>query len=99
MALYISRTLLPASSSFCFSADSLLRDCSTEKTITRETWSHMNAVCKSKEMPGSNLKFNITLYALSFIVFDVEVILIFPWARVFQELGPVALSGNGYLSC
>jgi NADH-quinone oxidoreductase subunit A len=35
-------------------------------------------------------KIQYYLYALVFIVFDVEVILIFPWARVFQELGPVA---------
>ena len=30
------------------------------------------------------------LYALVFIVFDVEVILIFPWAVVFKRLGVVA---------
>jgi NADH-quinone oxidoreductase subunit A len=35
-------------------------------------------------------KIQYYLYALVFIVFDVEVILIFPWARVFQELGPIA---------
>ena len=30
------------------------------------------------------------LYALVFIVFDVEVILIFPWAVVFKKLGMFA---------
>ena len=30
------------------------------------------------------------LYALVFIVFDVEVVLIIPWAVVFRKLGPVA---------
>lgn len=30
------------------------------------------------------------LYALVFIVFDVEVILILPWATVFKALGPIA---------
>src|SRR3954447_12084536 len=35
------------------------------------------------------------LYALVFIVFDVEVILIFPWAVVFKALGPVAFIEMG----
>lgn len=35
-------------------------------------------------------KIQYYLYALVFIVFDVEVILIFPWAVVFKELGPIA---------
>ena len=35
-------------------------------------------------------KIQYYLYALVFIVFDVEVILIFPWAVVFKRLGPVA---------
>lgn len=30
------------------------------------------------------------LYALVFIVFDVEVVLILPWAVVFKALGPIA---------
>ena len=30
------------------------------------------------------------LYALVFIVFDVEVVLIFPWAVVFKKLGFIA---------
>lgn len=32
-------------------------------------------------------KIQYYLYALVFIVFDVEVILIFPWAVVFKKLG------------
>jgi NADH:ubiquinone oxidoreductase subunit 3 (subunit A) len=32
-------------------------------------------------------KIQYYLYALVFIVFDVEIILIFPWAVVFKELG------------
>lgn len=35
-------------------------------------------------------KIQYYLYALVFIVFDVEVILIFPWAVAFKRLGPVA---------
>ena len=39
------------------------------------------------------LKFNILFYviALIFIIFDVEVIFLFPWAVVFKEIGLVAL--------
>ena len=38
------------------------------------------------------VKFNIRFYiiALIFIVFDVEVIFMFPWAVVFQDLGLLA---------
>lgn len=35
-------------------------------------------------------KIQYYLYALVFIVFDVEVILIVPWAVVFRRLGPIA---------
>ena len=31
------------------------------------------------------------VYALLFVVFDVEVIFIFPWALVWRQLGPVGL--------
>jgi NADH-quinone oxidoreductase subunit A len=40
-------------------------------------------------------KIQYYLYALVFIVFDVEVILIFPWAVVFKTLGPVAFVEMG----
>jgi len=38
------------------------------------------------------VKFNIRFYiiALIFIIFDVEVIFLFPWAVVFQDLGLLA---------
>ncbi len=38
------------------------------------------------------VQFNIRFYviALIFLIFDVEVVLLFPWAVVFKELGLVA---------
>jgi NADH-quinone oxidoreductase subunit A len=38
------------------------------------------------------VKFNIRYYviALIFIIFDVEIIFLFPWAVVFKEMGMVA---------
>jgi len=38
------------------------------------------------------IRFNIRFYviALIFIIFDVEVVFLFPWAVVFKELGPFA---------
>ena len=38
------------------------------------------------------VKFNIRFYiiALVFIIFDVEVVFLFPWAVVFQEIGFLA---------
>jgi NADH-quinone oxidoreductase subunit A len=48
--------------------------------------------CGLQKVGDAWIQFKIQyyLYALVFIVFDVEVILIFPWARVFKELGPFA---------
>ena len=44
--------------------------------------------CGEEPVGGTFIRFNIRFYvmALVFIVFDVEVVLLFPWARVFQEL-------------
>ena len=46
-----------------------------------------------EEAEGSAwLQFNIRFYiiALIFIIFDVEVVFLFPWAVVFKELGLIA---------
>ena len=46
-----------------------------------------------EEVEGSAwVQFNIRFYviALIFIVFEVEVVLLFPWAVVFKELGLIA---------
>jgi NADH:ubiquinone oxidoreductase subunit 3 (subunit A) len=32
------------------------------------------------------------LYALLFVIFDVEVVFLYPWALVWKALGPVALA-------
>ena len=41
----------------------------------------------------SHIKFNLRFYviALAFLLFDLEFVLLFPWATVFRELGPTAL--------
>lgn len=47
-----------------------------------------------EEVEGPSwIQFNIRFYviALIFIVFDVEIIFLFPWAVVFQQLGMFAL--------
>ena len=48
--------------------------------------------CGVEKVSDAWIQFKIQyyLYALVFIVFDVEVILIIPWAVTFQALGPVA---------
>src|SRR5262245_16660312 len=48
--------------------------------------------CGMERVGDAWIQFKIQyyLYALVFIVFDVEVVLIFPWAVVFKALGPVA---------
>ena len=46
--------------------------------------------CGEEPVGGTSIRFNIRFYvmALVFIVFDVEIVLLFPWARVFTELYP-----------
>ena len=51
-----------------------------------------------EEAEGSAwLQFNIRFYiiALIFLIFDVEVVFLFPWAVVFKEMGMVALVEMG----
>jgi NADH-quinone oxidoreductase subunit A len=45
--------------------------------------------CGEDPVGGSWVKFNIRFYviALIFLIFDVEVVFLFPWAVVFQKLG------------
>jgi len=40
----------------------------------------------------AHVRFNIRFYviALAFLLFDLEFVLLFPWATVFRELGPPA---------
>lgn len=44
--------------------------------------------CGEEPVGGTYVRYNIRFYviALIFIVFDVEIVLLFPWARVFQEV-------------
>jgi len=35
------------------------------------------------------------VYALLFVIFDVEIIFIFPWALIWRGLGPIALVEMG----
>ncbi len=48
--------------------------------------------CGEDTVGPSWIKFNIRFYviALIFVIFDVEVVFLFPWAVVFQEMGMVA---------
>ena len=51
-----------------------------------------------EEAEGSAwLQFNIRFYiiALIFLIFDVEVVFLFPWAVVFKEMGLLALVEMG----
>ena len=48
--------------------------------------------CGEEPVGTSWIKFNIRFYvvALIFLIFDVEVVFLFPWAVVFQKLGMFA---------
>ena len=48
--------------------------------------------CGEEPIGSSWVKFNIRFYvvALIFLVFEVEIVFLFPWAVVFQKLGAFA---------
>ena len=41
--------------------------------------------------PWIQFRVQYYLYALVFVIFDVEVLFVYPWAVQFKQLGPVAL--------
>lgn len=49
--------------------------------------------CGEEAVGSAWVKFNIRFYvvALIFIIFDVEVVFLYPWATVFKHLGSFAL--------
>lgn len=49
--------------------------------------------CGEEAIGSAWIQFNIRFYvvALIFIIFDVEVLFLFPWTTVFKALGPFAL--------
>ena len=49
--------------------------------------------CGEEPIGDSRIKFNIRFYvvALIFLIFDVEVVFLIPWAVVFKKLGSFAL--------
>jgi NADH-quinone oxidoreductase subunit A len=57
---------------------------SEEKTTTYE--------CGEEPVGNAWVQFNVRFYvfALIFVVFDVEAVFLLPWATVFRELGPLA---------
>ncbi|MFC1481952.1 NADH-quinone oxidoreductase subunit A [Candidatus Neomarinimicrobiota bacterium] len=48
--------------------------------------------CGEEPVGSAWIQFNIRFYviALIFLIFDVEVVLLFPWAVVFKDIGLVA---------
>ena len=48
--------------------------------------------CGEEPVGNAWVQFNIRFYvfALIFVVFDVEAVFLLPWATVFRELGPLA---------
>ena len=42
--------------------------------------------------PWVQFRVQYYIYALLFVIFDVEVVFIYPWAMVWKMLGPVALA-------
>ena len=48
--------------------------------------------CGEEPMGDSRIKFNVRFYvvALIFLIFDVEIVFLFPWALVYKDLGMFA---------
>ena len=53
--------------------------------------------CGEESEGSAWLQFNIRFYviALIFLIFDVEIVFLFPWAVVFKEMGLLALIEMG----
>ena len=47
---------------------------------------------ESEGDPWIQLRVQYYIYALLFVIFDVEVVFIYPWALIWRGLGPVALA-------
>ncbi len=47
---------------------------------------------ESQGDPWGQFRVQYYVYALLFVIFDVEVVFIYPWALVWKGLGPVALA-------
>ena len=45
--------------------------------------------------PWSRFGVQYYVYALLFVLFDVEVVFLFPWAVVYRQFGPMALAEMG----
>ncbi len=45
---------------------------------------------ESKGDPWMQFRIQYYVYALLFVIFDVEVVFIYPWALIWKGLGPVA---------
>lgn len=39
-------------------------------------------------LPGERRSIRFYLIAILFVLFDIEIVFLFPWATVFRELGP-----------
>ncbi len=47
---------------------------------------------ESSGEPWVQFRVQYYIYALLFVVFDVEIVFIYPWALVWKSLGPVVLA-------
>lgn len=50
--------------------------------------------CGEEAIGSAWIQFNVRFYiiALIFLIFDVEIAVLFPWARIFQKMGLLALA-------
>lgn len=47
------------------------------------------------ELPGQRLSIKFYMIAILFVIFDIEIIFLFPWATVFRDLGVPGLISMG----
>lgn len=73
---------------YIFRVDGLLRRTRTPKAIRRSTYE-----CGMEPVGPAWVQFRVSyyLYALIFVVFDVETVFLYPWAVAYKQLGLFAL--------
>ncbi len=75
---------------FVGASTDLFRNCGSQIVQIPKNLILTNAEYLLRELPGLQFNVGYYLFAILFLVFDVETVLVFPWAVVMKEVGMAA---------